>query len=428
MKPARLSLILLSVALPLAAGSDDSFLLRGATVHPVSGPDIPNGSLLVKDGRIAEIGVKVAAPKGVRIIDVKGFDVYPGMIDSATALGATEISSVRETTDTTDAGAFKPQLRIAIAVNPESEHIPVTRANGITSAIVRPTGGIIAGQAALIHLDGWTTEEMMIKPSAAMQMEFPVIQAVAARGGARAGGPTPFAEARRRYEQQLRELDEFFESARRYQRAKAAQAADFKTDLKLEAMLPVLEGRLPVLVHAEKERAIRAAIEFCEKQKVRMILQQAPEAWKVAADLKAKNIPVTLPRTLSLPEDEDDPYDRAFITPADLFKAGVKFAFCTYGPETSTNPFNLPYEAAAAVPFGLPRQEALKAVTLYAAEIWGVADQIGSLDKGKWADLIVTTGDPLEIPTQVKQVFIKGRAVDLNNKHKRLYEKYSNRP
>lgn len=421
---ARFCAFLLGVALPLAAGSDDSFLLRGGTVHPISGPDVANGAVLVKDGRIVEAGARVAAPRGVRIIDIKGLHVYPGLIDSSTTLGATEISSVRETNDITDLGAFKPQLRIAVAINPESEHIPVTRANGITTAVVRPAGGIIAGQAALIHLAGWTNEDMLINPSIAMQMEFPVIQSGEGRRGA---ARTTFAEAKHRFEQQLRELDDFFEAARRYRQAKASHAADFQTDLKLEAMLPVLEGKLPVLVHAEEEKTIQQAIAFCGKQKIRMILQEAPDAWKVP-ELKTKSIPVVLPRTLSLPEQEDDPYDRPFTTPADLFKAGVKFAFASYGPDTGGNPFNLPYEAAAAVPFGLSREQALKAVTLDAAEIWGVADQIGSIDKGKWADLIVTTGDPLEIPTHVKQMYIKGRAVDLNNRHKRLFEKYLNRP
>jgi imidazolonepropionase-like amidohydrolase len=420
--------LLLSGVLPLAAGTDDTFLLRGGTVHPVSGADVPNGAVLVKDGRIAEVGARVTAPKGVRVIDVKGLHVYPGLIDSATSLGASEVSSVRETNDTTDLGTFKPQLRIAIAFNPASEHLPVTRANGITTALVQPAGGIIPGQAALMHMDGWTWEDMAVKQSAAMRLDYPYIQTGGRSRGMGSSRGGTYAEARKRYEAQVRELEEFFESARRYQKAKAAGGADFKTDLKFEAMLPVLEGKLPVLVRAEKEKTIKEAVAFAGKQKIRMILQHGDEAWKMAAELKAKNIPVTLGRTYSLPEDEDDPYDRAFTTPGELSKAGIKIAFATYGPGAGGNPFNLPYEAAAAVPFGLPQDEALKAVTLYPAQILGVADQIGSIEKGKLADLIVTDGDPLETRTQVKQMFIKGRAVDLSNKHKRLYEKYLNRP
>jgi imidazolonepropionase-like amidohydrolase len=414
---------------PLAAGTEDTFLLRGATVHPVAGADIPGGSVLVRDGRIAEVGAKVAAPKGVRVIEVKGLHVYPGLIDSATTLGAMEIGSLRETSDTTDLGAFKPQLRIAIAFNPASEHIPVTRGNGITTALVEPAGGVIPGQAALMHMDGWTIEDMALRPSAAMRLDFPAVESGGGRGSARGtGGGSAFAEAKKRYEAQVRELEEFFEAARRYEKAKAAGGADFRTDLKLEAMLPVLAGKLPVLVRARKERTIREALAFAQKQKIRMILQRPPEAWKMAAELKAANIPVILDRTYSLPGGEDDSYDRAFSTPAELFKAGVKIAFATYGPGAGGNPFNLPYEAGAAAPFGLPPEEALKAVTLYPAQIFEVADLIGSIEKGKLADLIVTDGDPLETRTQVKQMFISGRAVDLSNKHKRLYEKYLNRP
>lgn len=417
MRSARVALLLAAGAMAAAAGTGDSFLLRGATVHTVSGEDIAGGSVLVVDGRIAGVGVKLAAPKSVRVIDVKGLHVYPGLIDSSTQLGVTEIPSVRETSDTADLGAFKPQLRIAVAVNPASEHIAVTRANGITAAVVQPSGGIIPGQAALIHLDGWTNEEMTLVGSLAMRLDYPRL----------VGGP--YREMKKRYQAQVRELEEFFESARRYQKAKAAGAPDFRTDLRLEAMLPVLEGRLPLLVRAEKEKTIREAMAFAAKQKVRMILQQAPQAWKVAAELKAAGIPVVLAETLSLPDEEDEPYDRPFTTPAKLFRAGVQFCFATYGPGPArSNPFNLPYQAAGAVPFGLPREEALKAVTLRAAEIWGVADRIGSIDKGKMADLIVTDGDPLEIRTRVHRMFIKGRAVDLNNRHKRLYEKYLNRP
>ena len=217
------------------------------------------------------------------------------------------------------------------------------------------------------------------------------------------------------------------ESAERYRQAEAAGGSGFEPDLKLEAMLPVLEGKIPMLIHAEKAKTIREAVAFAEKYKVRTILEQGVEAWKVAAELKAHNIPVILPPTLRLPDEQDDPYDKPFSIPDELFKAGVRFAFATFGPGAEQNPRNLPYEAAAAVPFGLPPQEALKAITLYAAQIWGAGDELGSIDKGKWADLIVTDGDPLETRTQVKQVFIKGVAVDLDNKQRRLYDKYLNR-
>ena len=425
MKIARLFAVLLMV---LPAGAD-TLLLRNANVHPVTGPEIHAGSVLIEDGKIADVGQKLVAPKGVKVIDLKGLELYPGMIDSATELGLTEISSVRETNDVNELGFFKPQLRAGVAVNPASEHIPVTRANGITSVITLPGGGVICGQSSLIHLDGWTTEEMALRPAAAMVIDFPQIQS---GGGSRfrseGAASTPFAEARRRYETELQRLTNFFDQSRQYRQAKMANAPDFKTDLKFEAMIPVLEGKLPVLIRADRERTIKAAIQFAEKQKVRMILEHGEDAWKVASELKSKAIPVTLGPTLRLPQEEDDPYDKPFTIPAELFKAGVKFAFGSFGPTASDHPRNLPYQAAAASAFGLPYEEALKAITINAAEIWGVADQIGSIEKGKLADLIVTDGDPLETRTQVKQMFIRGKAVDLETKHSRLYEKYLSRP
>jgi imidazolonepropionase-like amidohydrolase len=423
---ASMCLVFSLAALRLYAAGED-LLLRGATVHPVSGPDISNGAILVTDGKIAEVGARISVPHGVRVIELKGLHVYPGMIDSATEIGLSEIGAVREMNDITDLGLFKPQLRAATAVNPASEHIPVTRANGITSVVTVPGGGIIAGRVVLMHLNGWTMEEMAVRSPVAMRLEFPRVQMPRSSFTEAPGRPS-YTDALNRYEQQLRELNDFMDAAERYRQAKAAGGPGFEPDLKYEAMLPVLEGKLPFLIRAEKAKTIHEAIAFADKYKVRMILEQGDEAWKVASELKAHNIPVILPPTLRLPDEEDDPYDKPFTIPAELSKVGVKFAFATFGPGAEQNPRNLPYEASAAVAFGLPYEEALKGVTLYAAEIWGVGDELGSIEKGKWADLIVTDGDPLETRTQIKQMFIKGAAVDLDNRHHRLYEKYINRP
>jgi len=411
----------------LRAAEPDTILLRGATVHPVSGPAIQDGAVLMRDGKIAEVGARIAVPKGARVIELTGLHIYPGMIDSATEIGLTEIEAVREMSDIADIGLFKPQLRAATAVNPASEHIPVTRANGITSVITSPGGGIIAGQSVLMHLSGWTMDDMAVRAPAAMRLEFPYIRVPNRFGGGGAEAPgraSAYADAKKRYEQQMRELNDFMESAKRYRQAKGAAGPDFEKDLKLEAMIPVLDGKLPMLIRAEKAKTIKEAIAFVDKQKVHMILERGEEAWKVTAELKAHSIPVVLPPTLRLPEEEDDAYDKPFSIPGELSKAGVKFAFASFGPGSEDNPRNLPYEAAAAVGFGLPYDEALKAVTLYAAQIWGVGEELGSIEKGKWADLIVTDGDPLETRTQIKRMFIKGAPVDLENKHHRLYEKY----
>ena len=412
----------------LRAAGPETILLRGATVHTVSGPDIPNGEVLIRDGKIADVGAHIAVPKGARVIELKGLHIYPGMIDSSTEVGLSEIAAVREMNDVSDIGLFKPQLLAASAVNPASEHIPVTRANGITSVITSPGGGIIAGQSVLMHLHGWTMEDMAVRRSAAMRLEFPYVRMPTRFFGGGGGRAPSYSEAKKRYEKEMLELNDFMESARRYRQAKAAAGADFETDLKLEAMIPVLDGKLPMLIRAEKEKTIKEAIAFADQQKVHMILERGTEAWKVAAELKAHNIPVILPPTLRLPDEEDDPYDKPFSIPGELWKAGVKFAFASYGPGDENNPRNLPYEAAAAVGFGLPPAEALKAVTLYPAQIWGVGDQLGSIESGKCADLIVTDGDPLEVFTQIKGLYIKGKEVPLVSHQTQLYERYLARP
>ena len=412
------------LAASLWAGVDDTFVIRGVTVHPVTGADVENASLLVVDGKIAEIGdAKLKTPKTTKTIDGKGLHVYPGMIDSSTAVGMSEISSVRETSDVSELGDFKPQLRAAIAVNPASEHIPVIRANGITAAMAVPEGGIIAGQASLMHLDGWTWEEMAVRIDAALHLNFPTISTASFGGGG--FSRTSFPEAKRNYENRLKGLSEYFEQARRYQKAKTAGGPGFKPDLALEAMLPVLTKKVPVMISAARERAIKDAVAWAEKEGVRIVLAEVRRPGSALALLKQKNIPVILGPTQELPLEEDDPYDEAFTVPVEVHKAGVKFAFGSFGNQFSRN---LPYQAATAVAFGLPYEEALKSVTLYPAQIWGVEDRMGSIEKGKWADIIVTDGDPLEVKTNVKRMFIQGREVDLESKHTKLYKKYLARP
>lgn len=428
-------LVIAAAALPLAAAEE--ILIRNVTVHPVSKPEIAGGSILVRDGKIIEVGAKVTA-KSAKVIDGKGLHAYPGLINSATEVGLQEISAIRETVDTGELGDFNPQLRAEIAVNPSSEHVAVTRAGGITSVIVLPGAGggegrrggggsIIAGQAGLLHLDGWTWEEMEIRKMAAIQLVFPTIRLGGGRfmGEGPAGARTPFAEAKREYDKKVRDLETFFENARRYQKAKAANEPGLRTDLKFEAMIPLLEGKVPLMVVADRERAIRDAIAFADKEKVKMVLAGVREIGKLAPELKAKNIAVILPPTLELPLNEDDPYDAPFALPGELYKAGVKIAFGSFDVQFARN---IGFQAAASSGFGLPPDEALKAVTLNAAEIWGVGDQLGSIDPGKWADLILTDGDPLEARTNIKRMFIKGKEVDLTSKHTRLYDKYMARP
>jgi len=442
--------LLMACAVVACAAANDSFFIRGVDVYPVTGAEMKGVSVLVQDGKIADIGAKLIAPKGMKVVDGKGLRLYPGMIDSNTELGLSEIGAERVSVDTGELGEFMPQLKALSAVNPESEHFGVVRANGLTSAMAFPAAGgrggrggggaqFISGQAALIHLDGWTWEDMEINRSAAMHLLFPSIAMRGGRGGMAnvdfadeiallfGGGSAAgtFTEAKRNYETQVAKVTEFFDQARQYQKERNANLPGFKRDLKLEAMIPVLEGKVPVAVPAARERAIHDAIVFAEKEHIKIVILAPQELGKEGPELKAKNVPVIMGRTEALPENQDAPYDYAESLPGEFYKAGVKIAFGTFDNEFSRN---LPYNAARAVAYGLPYDAALKAVTINAAEIWGVGDKTGSIEKGKWADLMLTNGDPLEIPTQIKALYIKGKEVDLSNKQTRLYQKYLNRP
>jgi imidazolonepropionase-like amidohydrolase len=439
--------ILVGCAMAAVTASGESVLIHNVDVYPVTGAPMKAVSVLIQDGKISDIGSKIVPLKGVRVVEGKGLRVYPGMLDSGTELGLSEISAVRESVDTGELGEFMPQLRALVAVNPESEHFPVVRVNGITSVMTFPSSGgggggrfgggerqMISGQAALIHTDGWTWEDMEINRSAAMHLIFPSIAGRGGRGGSvpdsvlpelfGAAGPGSYTAARRTYEQQIAKINDFFDDARKYQKAKAANMPGFQRDLKFEAMIPVLERKVPVAITAVRPSNIHDAIAFAEKQNIKIVILQPRELGKVAAELKAKNIPIVLGRVLALPETEDGAYDESFTLPAEAYKAGVKFAFGTFNNEFVRN---LPYQAATAVGFGLPYDEALKAVTINAAEIWGVSDKVGSVEKGKLADLMVTDGDPLEIQTQVKHLYIKGKEVALTNKQTRLNDKYMSR-
>ena len=426
---------LLFLAAPIFA--QEAFVLRNVTIHPVTAPEIAGGSISVANGKIVEYGAKVAAAKNVKVIDGKGLHVYPGMINCATLMGISEVTSVRESNDTNEIGEFVPQVRAVIAFNPDSEHVPVTRVNGITSVVTMPAsltegrgaGGaaqsILRGQAAVVHMDGWNWEDMGINRNAGLLMRFP--QIVTARVSAFEGATAtaiPFADAKKIYDAELKKVDNFFDAARRYQTAKLAKAADFKPNVQYEAMLPLLEGKAPLLVPAERERTIREVIAFAKKQKVKLILLDVQKPGKSIDLIKENNIPVVVGKPTNLPLDEDDPYDAAYSLPGQLYKAGIKFAFGTYDNQFARN---LPFEAAFAVAYGLPYEAAMKALTIDAAEIFGVGNVTGSLDKGKSADFVVTDGDPLEVKTQVKMLFINGKNVTLDNRQTRLYEKYNSR-
>src|SRR5256714_1871732 len=350
-------------------------------------------------------------------------------------MGLREIGAVSATVDSTETGNYNPDVVAATAVSPSSEHIPVTRAAGITEVLAVPgsggfdsngAGGVIGGQASAIHLAGWTIDEMLIKKSAAMVLNFPEIQTQTFDFSTFSRKEKPFTDAKQEYDKQINELTDWMDRARHYAQAmEKGSVSKYDRDLKLEALAPVVRGELPVLVFADHARDIRNAVEFCDKQKLKMILAGGEEAFKVKDLLRSKEVPVILRPVLSLPEEEDDPYDRELSQPAELAAAGVKFAFASFDNSFARR---LGQNAANAVAYGLPYDEALKAVTLYPARIFGLDGQIGTLEQGKIANLIVTNGDPLELTTDVMYLFIRGQRTSMDNRHLRLYEKYSLRP
>jgi imidazolonepropionase-like amidohydrolase len=411
-------------ALFLAAADNRATVIQNATVYTLaSAGTLERASILVVDGKIAAIGKTIKAPAGAQIIKADGLHVYPGMVNAWGNIGLTEIPAVDVMNDSSDMGNYKPQLMAFSAVHPASELIPVARVNGITTAISAPSGGVIAGQAALLHLDGWTADEMAIKKSAGMVITFP--SSGGGRGGR--GGGTPGAaqgaDAGRGNQQQIAELSEWLEKARHYAKAREANPATDR-DVQLDALVPVVKGQTLVFLQAQTARDIRSAVEFAKKENLKFVIQGGREANKVADLLKKENIPVILDSIVALPTRQDDPYDARFTLPKELGAAGVRFAITT---PSAADMRNLPYEAGFAQAYGLSHEEALRAVTLYPAEILGVADKIGTIEVGKVADLVVTDGDLLELRTQIKNLLIAGKEVSLETKQTLLYKKYMER-
>jgi imidazolonepropionase-like amidohydrolase len=404
--------------LDLTPSPSHHYALVGATVHPVDSADIVDGALLIDGEKIAAVGARsvVQIPTDAKVIDVAGLHLYPGLIDAGTTVGLVEIGKVRETHDDKESGQFQPDLRAAVAVNPDSELIPVARAGGITTLLIRPSGGIISGQASIIKLDGWTVPEMTVNLEAGLQITWP-------------GGKDT--------EKPIEELREFLAQGRLYHQitnGKKSEAGDQKSEVKsqrseivdprFEALGPYLRGEKPVFVEANTYREIAEALLFADKEKLKIVITGGADAWKLAAELKKRDVPVVLGPVMRAPVEEYDPFDTPYAASGRLHEAGVTFCIrSNHGP----NSRNAPFEAAMAAAYGLPRDEALKAVTQSAAKVLGLDDRYGSLTAGKLANVIVSDGSPLQQTSQYKAIFIHGRPYAPESRHTRLYEKYRGR-
>jgi imidazolonepropionase-like amidohydrolase len=417
-----------------AMAQDKPIVLKGGKLLTVTHGTIDSGVLVINNGKIAAVGpaTSVNIPRDARVIDISGMTVYPGLIDSETNLGLIEISAEQSTNDTIEmSDEIMPHMHVHDAFHAESELIPVARINGITNAIVAPQNrDTLPGQDAFIQLDGNSAQEMLEVKDVAMPLNFTGEQR---RNESRE--KRKFPETRMGMAAQLRQafLDaqDYKQKWADYQSKKTepvkaddkkSAATPPKHDLKLEALLPYLEGKRPIVLAADGSSDLQTAVGLAHEFNLKFVLNHISHSQPVLDYVAGLKVPVIVGPIYETPK-ENERYDAVYSLPAQLFKRGVKIAFASFDAH---NVRNLPYQAGYAVAFGLPYDEALKAITLNPAEIWGVADKLGSLDVGKTANVVVATGDPLDVRTDVKEVFINGQQIPMVSRQTRLRDQYSN--
>jgi imidazolonepropionase-like amidohydrolase len=406
--------------------------IRGGRVVTVSGPVLEKGTVVLSGGRIAAVGADVAVPPGATLVEAAGKTVYPGLIDGLTTLGLQEVGSVPGSVDVREIGDVNPHAQAWVAVHPHSDLIPVARANGLTAVVTAPQGGLVSGQSAVVRLAGTTPDALTVKTPAAMHVTFPTGRRTAdAPAGEDPPEPKSFEdrlkEKRENQTKDLKRLAHLLQDAKAYaagaEAARRDKADPLRPDPALAALAPAARGEVPVVIRADDEADIRRSLELAKEQRLKLIIAGGLEAWRCAKELRAASVPVLL-TVDRLPGREKDPYDAAFANAAALHRAGVSFAIVT---DDASQVRNLPYEAAMARAYGLPSDVALRAITLSPAEIFGVADRMGSLEAGKAANVVIATGDIMDHRTEVTHVFIDGVAQSLETRHTRLYEQFRNR-
>ncbi len=412
----------------------ERILIKDAIVHTVSGETLSPGEVLIDGSKIIEVAAKVNG-SGAAVLSLNGQHLYPGLIALDTALGLSEISGVRSTRDIVEVGDYTPEVQSWIAVNPDSELIPVTRANGITHVEPAPQGGIVAGQSGLVALSGWTSEQMVIKKPAGLHVYWPGMELDTRpkdKFKDKSKWKSPEDQAKER-QAKLRSLEDFFDEARAY--ATAFDASKKNPTLApernpaWESMLPFLTGNAPIMVHADDLRQIKAALKWAETNQLKIVLVGGRDAWMLADKIAAAKVPVVYEHIFAQPARDVDRYDVNFRAPEVLRAAGVTFAI-GMGADTFDAGLvkNLPYTVAQSIAFGLPEADALKSMTLVPAQLVGVADRLGSIEAGKEATFFMTDGNIFDIRSNVSRVWIAGKEMNFATRHTRLYEKYKNRP
>jgi len=402
-------------------GKYGTFALTNATIETVTKGTITNGTIIISEGKIKDIGTSVTIPQGATTIDCKGLFIYPGMIDGGTNLGLSEIGSDARTQDFDEIGEVIPQMKALTAVNPNAVPIPITRISGVTTALASPSGNLFPGTAALINLHGYTPEQMYAGFEGVV-LNFPH----EGRRGFFDRNKTD-EEVKKAYETAMKNLNEVWERAVQYSKIDSATKGKAGYYPEMQALLLVVKGEQTLLLEANSSKDIMAALKWAKEKKIaKVVLTGVSEGWRVADEIAKAKIAVITGAVLELPSRESDRYDQAYANAGLMSKAGVKVAIRSN--ETSNQNYrNLPYHAGFAVAYGMDKTEALKAITITPAEIFGVSDKLGSLEVGKLANLFVTDGDPFETKTQVKQVFIEGWQIPLVSRQTQLYDEFLKR-
>ena len=391
-----------------APAQSQPIAIVGGTVHTVSHGVIEEGTVVFADGKLTAVGAEVAVPEGAVVIDATGKHVHPGFIHSRSSLGLSEIGRISESTDLEELGEINPMIRAQVAYHSASEHLSVAAVHGVTTVVPAPRGSLIAGMPAAMMTDGWTWEEMTLREGLGMVIEWPAMGNL------------------ERYARELARLQEAFDKSRRYRQAREASGEggvpDHPRDTRWEALLPVLDRELPVIISVGDLRQIQAAVSWGEQEGLRVILAGGRDLGRVAEQLAGREVGVMVTGVFDGPAHPWEGYDEGYQTARRLHEAGVPF--CIAGDAGPAYTYRLAHHAAAAVAFGLAPEQGLAAITLDAARVLGIDDLLGSLEPGKDATLVISRGRPLEIGTKTEQVFIRGRAIDMTDKHKRLYQHY----
>ncbi len=427
MKKFKISLLLCLIALVpmLSFGQEDDqvmkarsgkFALTNAKIYTVTNGIIENGTIIINNGIIEAVGANVSIPADAEVFDYEGKEIYPGMIDGGTSLGLAEIGSIAEANDFREFGALTPQMQALTAVNPNSVAIPVTRVSGVTTVWTMPRGGILPGTAATINLFGYTPDQMDAG-GRGIVMNFP-----STAGGRRFRRLSP-EEVKKRQERALKQINDAWDKAELY--AKLENSDEVRSYPEIEALVPVVKGEMMLFLEANAAKDIISAIEWVEERGYKkVVLTGVSEGWRVADKIAESGLSVITGPVQAVPTRQSDSYDAAYANPGLLQKAGVKVAIRTMDTE---NVRNLPYHAGFAAAYGMGREEALKAITINAAEILGIGDQVGSIEVGKKANIFVATGDPFETSTKITDLFIDGYKVPMTSRQIRLYDEFLNR-